>query len=60
MMTDGDGEASRKKGDPRKVLRVMTNKEGLPKPRLMSDSGKSWTNQEANTVITMITGSPSE
>ncbi|KXL50580.1 MAG: hypothetical protein FE78DRAFT_27252 [Acidomyces sp. 'richmondensis'] len=42
------------------MLRVMTNKEGLPKPRLMSDSGKSWTNQEANTVITMITGSPSE
>ncbi|KYG40159.1 hypothetical protein M433DRAFT_9176 [Acidomyces richmondensis BFW] len=42
------------------VLRVVTSKEGLPKPRLMSEAGKSWTNQEASTVITMITGSPAK
>ncbi|KXL42967.1 hypothetical protein M433DRAFT_160997, partial [Acidomyces richmondensis BFW] len=38
-MTDGDGEASRKKGDHRKVSRVMTNREGLPKLRKLDQSG---------------------
>ncbi|KYG40260.1 hypothetical protein M433DRAFT_160694, partial [Acidomyces richmondensis BFW] len=38
-ITDSNGKASRKKGDTRIVLRVITTKEGLPKLRKLDQSG---------------------
>ncbi|KYG40238.1 hypothetical protein M433DRAFT_160732, partial [Acidomyces richmondensis BFW] len=38
-ITDSNEEVLRKKGDYGKVLRVITNKEGLPKHRKMDQSG---------------------
>ncbi|KYG40353.1 hypothetical protein M433DRAFT_160540 [Acidomyces richmondensis BFW] len=56
-MTGGDGKASRKKGDPRKVLRVMNKKGRFTEAPPYERQLESWTNQEAST---MITGSPSQ